>query len=61
MIAPRYGPPCSCHRCTVAGVAGRKTIEIRPGEFLHGRELARHYEAYRKWQEELQRFMARKF
>jgi hypothetical protein len=51
MIAPRYGDPCICEACTIAGVRGQRTVEIKPGIHLHGRDLARHYAQLRKFNE----------
>jgi hypothetical protein len=50
MIAPRYGDECSCDLCTVAGVRGQRTIEVQPGVYAHGRDLARLYSAIAKFQ-----------
>lgn len=48
MIAPRYGEPCVCEACTVAGVRGKRLIEVGRGRWAHGRDLARLYERLRK-------------
>jgi|WetSurMetagenome_2_1015567.scaffolds.fasta_scaffold39613_5 hypothetical protein len=50
MLLPRYGPPCSCPECLVAGVGGQRTIEVKPGVLAHGRDLARLYAAIQKFQ-----------
>ena len=38
--------PCTCEACTVAGVSHRPQLKSRKqGEWLHGKELRRVYEA----------------
>jgi hypothetical protein len=53
MIAPRYGQPCECEACTIAGVRGKRLIETSRGQWAHGRELARLYQAVAEFERNL--------
>jgi hypothetical protein len=60
VISPRYGDPCECEACTVAGVRGHRVIAVgyQNGQpvYVHGRELARLERAIGEAQEQLARF-----
>jgi|WetSurMetagenome_2_1015567.scaffolds.fasta_scaffold145005_4 hypothetical protein len=55
MIGPRYGEPCFCEACTIAGMRGKRLIEVARGRWAHGRDLARLYERLRKLDEQFVR------